>query len=51
MVEWGELSSKIVKVEKAGQEVLAQAGNFMVARAALDASVQLPSIVSQVRKE
>ena len=41
MVEWGELSFKIVRLEKAGQEVLARAGNFMVARAAFDTSVSL----------
>jgi hypothetical protein len=39
MVEWGELSFKIVWLEKAGQEVLARAGNFSVARAAFDTSV------------
>jgi hypothetical protein len=27
MVEWGELSFKVVRMEKAGQEVLARAGN------------------------
>ena len=41
MVEWGELSFKIVRLEKAGQEVLARAGNFIVARAAFDTSVSL----------
>jgi hypothetical protein len=30
MVEWGELSFKIVRLEQAGQEVLARAGNFLV---------------------
>jgi hypothetical protein len=40
-VEWGELSFKIVRLEKAGQEVLARAGNFLVARAAFDTSVSL----------
>jgi hypothetical protein len=30
MVEWGELSFKVVGMEKVGQEVLARAGNFMV---------------------
>jgi hypothetical protein len=39
MVEWGELSFKVVRMEKAGQEVLARAGNFMVARAAFDTSM------------
>jgi hypothetical protein len=41
MTEWGELSSKVVRLEKAGQEVLARAGNIMVARAAFDVSVSL----------
>jgi hypothetical protein len=35
----GELSFKVVRLEKAGQEVLARAGNIMVARAAYDVSV------------
>lgn len=30
-----------MRLEKAGQEVLARAGNFMVARAAFDTSVSL----------
>jgi hypothetical protein len=38
MTEWGELSFRL---EKAGQEVLARAGNIMVARAAYDVSVSL----------
>jgi hypothetical protein len=41
MVEWGELFFKVVRMENAGQEVLARAGNFMVARAAFDTSVSL----------
>jgi hypothetical protein len=41
MVEWGELSFKIVRLEQGGQEVLARAGNFLVARAAFDMSVSL----------
>jgi hypothetical protein len=41
MVEWGELSFKVVRLEQAGQEVLARAGNFLVARAAFDTSVSL----------
>ena len=41
MTEWGELSFKVVRLEKAGQEVLARAGNIMVARAAFDVSVSL----------
>jgi hypothetical protein len=35
MVEWGELTFKVVRLETGGQEVLARAGNFMMARAAL----------------
>jgi hypothetical protein len=41
MVEWGELSFKVIRLETAGQEVLARAGNFMVARAAFDTSISL----------
>ena len=41
MIEWGELSFKVVRLEKAGQEVLARAGNIVVARAAYDVSVSL----------
>jgi hypothetical protein len=41
MTEWGELSFKVVRLEKAGQEVLARAGNILVARAAFDVSVSL----------
>jgi hypothetical protein len=41
MTEYGELSFKVVRLEKAGQEVLARAGNIMVARAAYDVSVSL----------
>jgi hypothetical protein len=41
MTEWGELSFKVVRLEKCGQEVLARAGNIMVARAAYDVSVSL----------
>jgi hypothetical protein len=40
MTEWGELSFKVVRLEKAGQEVLARAGNIMV-EAAYDVSVSL----------
>jgi hypothetical protein len=40
-MEFGELTFKVVRVEQAGQEVLALAGNFMVARAAFDTSVSL----------
>ena len=41
MTVWGELSFKVVRLEEAGQEVLARAGNIMVARAAFDVSVSL----------
>jgi hypothetical protein len=41
MTEWGELTFKVVRLDTAGQEVLARAGNFMVARAAYDTSVSL----------
>jgi hypothetical protein len=41
MAEWGELSFKVVRLEKAGQEVLARAGNILVARASFDVSVSL----------
>jgi hypothetical protein len=41
MTEWGELSFKVVRLDKAGQEVLARAGNILVARAAFDVSVFL----------
>jgi hypothetical protein len=41
LTEWGELSFKVVRLEKAGQEVLARAGNILVARAAYDVSVSL----------
>jgi hypothetical protein len=37
----GRTSFKVVRLEKAGQEVLARAGNIMVARAAFDVSVSL----------
>jgi hypothetical protein len=41
MVEYGELSFKVVRLETAGQEVLARAGNFTVAQAAFDTSASL----------
>jgi hypothetical protein len=41
MTEWGELSIKVVRLETAGQEVLARAGNILVARAAFDMCVSL----------
>jgi hypothetical protein len=41
MAEWGELFFKVVRLESAGQEVLAKAGNILVARAAFDICVSL----------
>jgi len=41
MGEWGELSFKVVRLEQAGQEVLARASNILVARAAFDVAVSL----------
>jgi len=41
MGEWGELSFKVVRLEQAGQEVLARAGNILVARAAFVVAVSL----------
>jgi hypothetical protein len=41
MVEWGELSFKVVRLEPAGQEVLARAGNILIAKAAFDVAVSL----------
>jgi hypothetical protein len=41
MVEWGELSFKVVRVEPAGQELLAKAGNILIAKAAFDVAVSL----------
>jgi hypothetical protein len=41
MTEYGELSFKIVRLEQAGREVLARAGNILVARAAFDMCVSL----------
>ena len=40
-MEFGELTFKVVRLEAAGQEVLARASNLMVARAAFDTSVSL----------
>jgi hypothetical protein len=37
----GELSFKVVRLEAAGQEVLARAGNLIVAQAAFDVAVSL----------
>jgi hypothetical protein len=41
MVEYGELSFKVVRVEPAGQEILARAGNIMLARPVFDVAVSL----------
>jgi hypothetical protein len=41
MTEYGELSFKVVRLESAGQEVLAKAGNILVARAGFDMRVSL----------
>jgi hypothetical protein len=41
LMEFGDLRFKVVKVETAGQEVIAAAGNLIVARAAFDVSVSL----------
>src|SRR5437868_3912662 len=41
MAEWGELTFKVVRLDPAGQEVLARAGNVLVARAAYDMAVSL----------
>jgi hypothetical protein len=41
MTEFGELHFKIIRVESAGQEVLARLSNLIVARAAFDVSVSL----------
>ena len=41
MTEYGKLRFKIVRIETAGQEVLARLSNLMVARAAFDVCVSL----------
>ena len=41
MVEYGELSFKVVRIEPTTQEVLARAGNILIARAAFDVAVSL----------
>ena len=41
MVESGELRFKVVKVEVAGQELIAAVGNLIVAQAAFDTSIAL----------
>jgi hypothetical protein len=51
IMEFGDLRFKVVKVETAGQEVIAAAGNLIVARAALDVSVSLwPSAGLELRQ-
>jgi hypothetical protein len=52
MSEYGELRFKIIRVESAGQEVLALLGNLIVARAAFDVSVSLwPSAWIELRQD
>jgi hypothetical protein len=52
MTEYGELTFKIVRVETAGQEVLARLSNIIVARAAFDVSVSLwPSAWIELRQD
>jgi hypothetical protein len=52
MAEYGELRFKIVRIETAGQEVLARLSNLIVARAAFDVSVSLwPSAWIELRQE
>jgi hypothetical protein len=41
VTEWGELSFKVVRLEQGGQELVARASNFTVARAAFDTCVAL----------
>ncbi len=41
---------KVVRLEEAGQEVLARAGNFIVARAAFDTSVSLANVQIELRQ-
>ena len=36
MIEYGELSFKVVRLEPGGQEVIARAGNYEVCKAAFD---------------
>ena len=36
MVEYGELSFKVVRLEPSGQEVIARAGNYQIGKAAFD---------------
>jgi len=41
MVEYGELSFKVVRLEADGQEVIARAGNYEVCKAAFDKALFL----------
>jgi len=41
MIEYGELSFKVVRLEPRGQEVIARAGNYEVCKAAFDKAVLL----------
>jgi hypothetical protein len=36
MIEYGELSFKVVRLEAGGQEVIARAGNYEICKAAFD---------------
>jgi hypothetical protein len=36
MIEYGELSFKVVRLESGGQEVIARAGNYEICKAAFD---------------
>jgi hypothetical protein len=52
MAEYGELRFKIVRIETAGQEVLARLSNLIVARAVFDVSVLLwPSAWIELRQK
>jgi hypothetical protein len=41
MIEYGELSFKVVRLEAGGQEVIARAGNYEVCKAAFDKALFL----------
>ena len=41
MIEYGDLSFKVLRLETTGQELLARASNILVARAAFDVAVSL----------
>jgi hypothetical protein len=52
MAEYDELRFKIVKLETAGEEVLARISNLIVARAAFDVAVSLwPYAWIELRQE